>query len=104
MLFRLTSLIVVLFFSCGVNAVADTAKDYQKMCAACHNAGVVGAPKFGDKEAWAPRIAKGNKTLYRNAIKGFTGKKGVMPPKGGFVNLSDSRIKAIVEYMIARAQ
>ena len=85
-------------------AYADSAADYYSMCAACHNAGVAGAPKFGDKEAWAPRIAKGNKKLYRNAIKGFAGKTGVMPPKGGFSKLSKNRIKGIVEFMISQSQ
>ncbi len=69
---------------------------YQEVCAACHNMGVAGAPKSGDKILWAPRIAKGNTTLYANAINGI----GIMPAKGGAMNLSDDEIKAAVDYMI----
>jgi len=68
-------------------------------CSLCHKTGVAGAPKFGDKEAWKPRIAKGNATLYDHAIHGFMG-KGMMPPKGGKADLSDGDVKAAVDYMV----
>ena len=42
----------------------DGQKIYQKSCQVCHAAGVAGAPKLGDKDAWAPRIAKGNDALF----------------------------------------
>ena len=57
----------------------DGATVFNTVCGACHNTGVAGAPKAGDKAAWAPRIAQGNATLYKTAIAG----KGAMPPKGG---------------------
>ena len=85
-------------------AVADGKSDYEGKCGACHGFGVAGAPKFGDPAAWTDRIAKGKDALYENAIKGYTGEKGVMPPKGGFTNLSDDEVRAIVDYMIAESQ
>lgn len=73
---------------------------YGKTCALCHAAGVAGAPKPGDKDDWGPRIAQGNDTLYKHAIEGFTGSKGVMPPKGGSTSLADDDVKAAVDYMV----
>jgi cytochrome c5 len=73
-------------------------------CTVCHGAGIAGAPKFGDKAQWAPRIAQGVPVLYTHAIGGFTGKGGVMPPKGGNLSLTDPEIKAAVDYMVAAAK
>jgi cytochrome c5 len=70
-------------------------------CHLCHGAGIAGAPKAGDKAAWAPRIAQGKATLYEHAIKGFTGKNGTMPPKGGQTNISDDLIKQAVDHLIS---
>lgn len=82
-------------------ASAETGKTvYGSACIACHGAGIAGAPKFGDKAAWSARVAQGNATLYEHAIKGFQGKAGVMPPKGGAA-VSDAEVKAAVDYMIA---
>jgi cytochrome c5 len=61
---------------------------------------VAGAPKFGDKAAWAPRIAAGKDHLYASALKG----KGAMPPKGGQTQLADDAVKAAVDYMAAAAK
>lgn len=79
-------------------AKIDGKKVYDAACVACHGPGVAGAPKVGDKEAWAPRIKQGSATLYEHAIKGFQGKAGVMPPKGGST-ASDDEVKAAVDYM-----
>ncbi|MBL8476125.1 MAG: cytochrome c5 family protein [Methyloversatilis sp.] len=73
---------------------------YNKACAACHAMGVAGAPKFGDKGQWAPRIATGLDSMVANAIKG----KGAMPAKGGNPALKDAEIKAAVEVMVAAAK
>jgi cytochrome c5 len=82
----------------------DTGKTlYGQACIACHGAGIAGAPKFGDKAAWAPRVAQGTATLYQHAIAGFQGKLGVMPPKGGS-SAPDADVKAAVDYMIAAAR
>ena len=82
---------------------ADAAKGksvYDATCAACHSVGVAGAPKAGDKAAWAPRLKAGKDTLVASVIKG----KGVMPPKGGNASLSDGDIKAAVDYLAGLAQ
>ncbi|WP_288253230.1 c-type cytochrome [uncultured Hydrogenophaga sp.] len=73
---------------------------YKQACTVCHAAGVAGAPKTGDKAAWAPRIAQGVEALTASAIKG----KGAMPPKGGAMAASDAEIKAAVQYLIDRAK
>ena len=73
---------------------------YNASCAACHVSGAAGAPKQGDKAAWAPRIKNGNAALYASAIKG----KGAMPAKGGNVSLSDDDVKAVVDYMVSQAK
>ena len=75
----------------------DGAKIYASACGACHAAGVAGAPKFGDKAAWAPRLKQGAAALTASAIKG----KGAMPPKGGLASASDADIQAAVDYMLA---
>ncbi len=73
---------------------------YASVCGACHDSGAAGAPKMGDKGAWAPRIATGNNALYQSAIAG----KGAMPPKGGAANLSDDEIKAAVDYLVGKSK
>jgi cytochrome c5 len=84
-------------------AVIDGKKIYNGMCVACHGAGVAGAPRVGDKGAWAKRIDQGASTLYANAINGVQGSSGVMPAKGGNPALSDDEIKAVVDYMVAQS-
>lgn len=76
---------------------------YNKTCMACHGTGAAGAPKIGDKADWGPRVAQGKQTLYDHAIKGFTGQKGAMPPKGGAAQLSDDEVKAAVDFMVSKA-
>jgi cytochrome c5 len=68
---------------------------YKQACAVCHVAGVAGAPKFGDKAAWAPRVGAGLDALTATVIKG----KGAMPPKGGSA-APEADIKAAVQYML----
>lgn len=72
---------------------------YKQACGTCHAAGIAGAPKFGDKAAWAPRIKTGLDTLTASAVKG----KGAMPPKGGSA-ASDADIRSAVEYMVGAAK
>jgi cytochrome c5 len=84
----------------AVASASDVGKTvFNSACIACHGAGIAGAPKVGDKAAWAPRIAQGNAVLYEHAVKGFQGKAGVMPPKGGST-ASDADVKAAVDYMV----
>jgi cytochrome c5 len=83
---------------------ADAGKKlFDTACVACHGTGVAGAPKVGDKAAWADRVKQGNAVLYEHAIKGFQGKAGMMPPKGG-ASAPDAEVKAAVEYMIAASK
>ncbi len=76
---------------------------FQQSCIACHGSGVAGAPEIGDRAAWAPRIAKGMRRLVDNAINGFQGQTGVMPPKGGYPDLSAEQVAAAVAYMVEKA-
>ncbi len=77
---------------------------YNVACVACHGAGVGGAPVYGEADQWTARIAQGTDVLYSNAINGYTGAAGYMPPKGGRLDLSDGEIQAAVDYMIADDQ
>ena len=77
-------------------AVRDGQTIYKTACFTCHDAGVAGAPKLGDKAAWAPRIAKGNEALYSTLQNGLN----AMPPKGTCMNCSDDELRAVLDYMI----
>ncbi len=79
---------------------ADGSAAYETACAACHGAGIAGAPRVGDKAAWAPRIAQGKATLYKHAIEGYTGKTGFMPAKGGQATWPDELIQQAVDHII----
>lgn len=99
-----------LFLTFGILAAASAATApalaadgkgvYDKTCAMCHAAGIANAPKFGDKAAWAPRLATGKPALVAAVIKG----KGAMPPKGGAAALSEDDIGAAVDHMLAAAR
>jgi cytochrome c5 len=85
----------------GAKAAGGNGKaTYDGVCMACHGTGVAGAPKLGDKAAWAPRIKQGKDTLYNHALHG----KGAMPPKGGNASLADDAVKAAVDYMVSASQ
>ena len=81
-----------------VKVAIDGQKVYNASCTVCHGAGIAGAPKVGDKAAWTPRIKQGSAVLYEHAIKGYQGKAGMMPAKGGS-NATDDEVKAAVDYM-----
>lgn len=72
---------------------------YKAVCAMCHGTGLMNAPKFGDKEQWAPRIAQGHDTLVSHAVKGIR----MMPAKGGNTSLSDDEVAGAVKYMANEA-
>ena len=74
---------------------------YNGPCKVCHAAGIAGSPKFGDKKAWAPRIAKGIDALMVSATKGTA--KG-MPPRGTCMDCDDAELKAAIEFMISKAK
>jgi cytochrome c5 len=77
-------------------AIVDGQKIYQGSCQACHTAGVAGAPKVGDKDAWAPRIAKGNDALLSSVKNGLN----AMPPKGACMSCTDAELQAAIAYMV----
>ena len=64
-------------------------------CVKCHEGGVAGAPRIGDRVAWTPRLRLGIDSLVRSAINGHGG----MPPRGGMANLTDSELRNAIVYM-----
>lgn len=80
--------------------VVDGRQVYEQTCVACHGAGVAGAPKLGDKAAWAPRIRTGMDQMMASVVKG----KGAMPPKAGHPSLGDAQIRAALNYMVSTAK
>jgi len=84
----------------SASAKADGATVYETVCSACHGTGVLGAPKFGDKAAWKPRIAQGLPVLHEHALKGIR----TMPAKGGNASLPDAEVTAAVDYMVSRSK
>lgn len=68
---------------------------YQQVCMACHDTGVMEAPKFGDMAAWAELIAEGYGVLVYESIKG----EGNMPPRGGNPALTDMEVAYAVAYL-----
>jgi cytochrome c5 len=79
---------------------ADGKAVYEQTCAMCHATGVANAPKFGDKAAWAPRVATGKSALVASVTSG----KGAMPPKGGNAALTPGDLGAAVDYLMAAAK
>jgi cytochrome c5 len=79
----------------GAQSAKGGEEVYKSVCLACHVAGIQGAPKFGNRAEWAPRLKAGQKGLLQSVLKG----KGAMPPKGGAADLSDVEIERAVVYM-----
>lgn len=95
----------VVGLSLSIAGVAGAEEDkgkeiYDTKCAVCHANGVAGAPKLGDKEAWAPRIATGEEALMTSVING----KNAMPPKGTCMDCSDADLKSAMDYLISNSQ
>jgi cytochrome c5 len=82
------------------SVLAEGETVYRRVCVRCHDKGISGAPKLGDREAWKVRIPTGINNLVRNAIEGYQGNQGVHPPRGGDRNLSDAQIEAAVRFMV----
>lgn len=72
---------------------------FQQVCSACHGLGINGAPKAGDRAAWAARIAQGKDVLYTHAIAGIR----AMPPRGGST-WPDATVRMAVDYMVSLAK
>lgn len=107
---KLLAAVAILLFALSlVNAAAagDAKKGqgiYMNFCAPCHATGVAGAPRVGDKPAWAPRLKSGEKTLVERAIKGYQGASGFMPARGGNSALSDTEVADAVTYMVLQSK
>lgn len=90
----------VVCLALGLSSFASAARSgealYNSYCIACHMNGVAGAPKFGDKADWQPRIEKGMETLLKDATNGFK----AMPPKGLCSNCSEDELRRAIQYMI----
>ena len=98
----LSSLLLAVCAAGTAQAAPDLAKGekiYKATCLACHGAGVMGAPKFGDKAAWKPRVGKGIPALYKSALDGFK----MMPPRGGNAALKDDEVKSAVDFMTTKS-
>lgn len=74
---------------------------YAERCAHCHTPGISDAPKLGDRTEWTKRLRPGMKLLYQAAIEGVP--NTTMAPKGGHRHMSDTDIRAIVDFMVAAA-
>jgi cytochrome c5 len=79
--------------------IADGKDIYNSSCQICHATGTAGAPKLGDKKAWAPRIAKGMDTLFSSVLNGLN----AMPPRGTCMNCSEDELRAAMKYIIEQS-
>lgn len=70
---------------------------YTKFCFSCHAAGIAGAPRIGEQEAWQPRIAKGRALLLKTTLEGLP---PGMPPKGLCLQCSEEQLAAAIDYML----
>ncbi|HVQ61760.1 MAG TPA: c-type cytochrome [Burkholderiales bacterium] len=86
----------------SAGALADTGEEvYQNRCSLCHAGGAGGAPKFRNRDDWAPRAARGKLALYDVALHGKP--DTAMRARGGFRDLSNDEVMAAVDYMVAQA-
>ena len=93
-LFLLPSFLAI--FISGAAFAQSGETTYKQVCISCHEAGVLNAPKFGNKAKWAPLIAEGQVTLTAHAYVGVR----AMPPKGGNPNLSIEEFSDALVYMV----
>lgn len=90
----------VLLVTSGIASARSGKEIYDSKCFVCHVSGVANAPKFGDKAAWAPRIATGMDAMLANVKNG----KAAMPPKGTCMDCTDDEFKAAISYMVDAAK
>ena len=111
---RISSTIVTIALLSAATSIvyADGKAIYQQSCAVCHSGGSAEAPKLGDKNAWAPLIAKGRNTLIGYALNGpghVTWDNeaiplGKMPARGGTKDLTVEEVTAAVDYIVASSR
>src|SRR4030095_12939934 len=90
---------VVMAEAAGPKGMMTGDQVYGQVCKTCHEAGLAGAPKVGDKAAWSKVIAQGDKIAFEHAINGFK----AMPPRGGNSDLTDDEVKRAVVFMASKA-
>ncbi len=80
-------------------AHSETQLLYSQACATCHEAGVLGAPKTGDKAAWGARMkAQGLPTLVKHVKEGYKN----MPARGLCNTCTDTDFTNLIQYMAAK--
>lgn len=94
---------VTLAGATGTRATMSGEQVFQAVCKTCHETGIAGAPKVGDKAAWAAPIKKGYETLAQHALNGFQEPGKLMPPRGGNPDLSDVEVERALVYMANRS-
>jgi cytochrome c5 len=110
-LVRVAALTAVLVFTgCGDGATGGAAGEsaaahpgeqtYNRFCFSCHQGGIAGAPRFGDAEAWAPRIAKGSELLLANTKTGIT---PGMPAMGLCNSCTEQDLIDVIDFMVQAA-
>jgi cytochrome c5 len=75
---------------------------YDRTCMACHGADGTGAiPGAPDLTRAKGPLAKSDRVLLKHIRDGFQspGSSAAMPPKGGDPELTDSDIRAVIQYM-----
>jgi cytochrome c5 len=80
-------------------APRTAAELYGRTCSACHGTGAAGAPRLGDSNAWAPRIAQGRDTLYKHTLAGLN----AMPPRGLCADCTDEELQRVVDHMASQS-
>jgi cytochrome c5 len=85
----------------GEAAAHPGEQTYTRFCFSCHAAGIAGAPKVGNAEQWAPRIAKGSEALLASTIAGIP---PGMPARGLCNQCSDEELAIVIDYMISKSQ
>ncbi len=81
----------------NVGAPLDGKAEYDRVCGRCHDEGLDGAPRTGDRSAWAARSALWEAVLFEHATNGYL----EMPAMGGSPDLRDRDVKAAAEYMLS---
>ena len=84
----------------GSAAKGKAQKIYASTCRTCHDSGLLGAPRVGNREEWAPRISKGRDVLLDHTINGFQ----KMPPRGGRPTLTAKDLATVLDYMLTASQ
>jgi cytochrome c5 len=99
-----TLVLGICMFACGIASAGGDAKAgeavYNRACKMCHDSGMMGAPKTGDKAAWAARIKQGADILTKNTITGLK----AMPARGSCASCSDDDIANAVAYLISKSK